>query len=150
MRLFAAGFASCLLMIAAVGVLAKAFACDWWVASIASHHFGPGSDRDYEQKNYGLGCERQLTERTNLVAGFYRNSLRIDSTYVGVAWTPLRYGSVGLGTVAALVSGYEREPVKAVFPVVSIEGRHLGANLLFVPPTKTNVGALGLQVKFRF
>jgi hypothetical protein len=147
---FVAGFLSCALLIVAVGMLGKAISCDWWVASVASHHYGPGSGRDYEQRNYGLGCERQLTPSTNFVAGFYRNSLRIDSTYVGVAWTPLRYGMVGLGMVGTLVSGYEREPVKAAFPFVSIEGRYLGANVLIVPPTKANVGAIGLQAKVRW
>jgi hypothetical protein len=149
-RQFAAGFVSCLALIVAIGAFGKAMSCDWWVASIASHHYGPGSSKNYEQRNYGLGCERQISEKVRLVGGFYRNSLRIDSTYVGAVWTPWRLGPVRLGTAAILVSGYEVEPIKAVFPVASIEGRHAGVNLLLVPPTSSNVGAIGLQLKARF
>lgn len=147
---FAAGFLSCLLLIAAVGVFGKAASCEWWVVSVASHHYGPGSHKDYEQRNWGLGCEHGVAKDVRFVAGVYRNSIRIDSQYVGFSWSPLRWGPVALGTVAAMVSGYEREPVKAIFPVVSIEGRHLGANVLVVPPTNANVGAIGLQAKFRW
>lgn len=125
-------------------------ACDWWVASVASHHYGPGSHKDYEQRNWGLGCEVKIKENWDFVAGFYRNSLRIDSTYVGVVWSPWSLGPFKFGTAATLVSGYEKEPVKALIPVVSVEGRNLGANVLIVPPTKANVGALGLQLKWRF
>jgi hypothetical protein len=149
-RSFAAGFISCLAMIVAVGVFSKAVSCDWLVASVASHHYGPGSGKDYEQRNYGLGCEHRIRENLDFVAGFYRNSIRIDSTYVGVMWTAYRAGMFRLGTAATLVSGYQKEPVKALIPVVSVEGRTLGANLLIVPPTNANVGALGLQVKLRF
>jgi hypothetical protein len=125
-------------------------ACDWWVASVASHHYGPGSHKDYEQRNWGLGCEVKLTKTVDFVAGFYRNSIRIDSEYVGFVWAPLTYGAFRFGTAATLVSGYEKEPVKALIPVVALEGRHLGANLLIVPPTKANTGAIGLQLKVRF
>jgi hypothetical protein len=147
---FIAGFLSCALLIVAVGLGAKAFSCDWLVASVASHHYGPGSDKNYEQRNWGLGCEHRLTKNLDFVAGFYRNSVRIDSTYVGVAYAPIRYEMLRLGMVAILVSGYEREPIKAAFPVVSVEGQRLGANLLLVPRTSSNVGAIGLQLKVRF
>jgi hypothetical protein len=149
-RQFAAGFLSCLALIAAVGVFGKARSCDWWVASVASHHYGDGSDKDYEQRNLGIGCEIEISAKTRAVAGVYRNSLRIDSTYVGFVHTPWKFGLVRLGAAAILVSGYQVEPVKAIFPVASIEGRHFGANFLIVPPTSSNVGAIGLQLKARF
>jgi hypothetical protein len=149
-RNFLAGFASCILLIVAVGALGKAFSCDWLVASVASHHYGKGSDKDYEQRNWGLGCEHRLTKNLDFVAGFYRNSVRIDSTYVGVVYAPLRFEMLRFGLATILVSGYEREPIKAAFPVASIEGRRMGANLLLVPQTSSNVGAIGLQLKVRF
>lgn len=136
-------------VLVAIGAFGKLFAGETWiVATVASYHYN--ADKDYEQQNYGLGTEHVLSENWRFASGFYRNSNRIDSTYAFLAWTPLRYGMLRLGLAGGLVSGYEKEPLKVAFPVLAIEGKHLGANITLVPQTKSNAGAIGLQLKVRF
>ena len=142
---------------AALFLLAFAFECaagSWIVASVASHHFDDARPRDYEQRNWGLGFEHELTRTVRATAGFYRNSIRNESLYVGAVWAPISFGVARLGLAAELVSGYEtaksREPVKALFPVLAFEWRTFGLNIPFVPPTDSNVGAVALQVKVRW
>lgn len=151
---FAAGFLSCLLLIAAVGALGRLRAGETWiVGTVASYH--TSGDRDkYEQQNWGLGIEQRMTEAFGIVGGVYRNSHRRDSLYFGMAWAPLKLGFVRLGAAAMLVGGYESkdndELLKAVFPVVSIEYHGFGVNIPIVPKTKYNEGVIGLQLKMRF
>ncbi len=128
----------------------------WIVGSIASFHYS--SDKEYEQQNYGLGFEHGLTSSIRTTGGYYRNSNRRDSLYVGLAWAPLQYGiaegKLRLGLAALLVSGYEtvkdQDLVKAVFPVVSWEGKRFGVNVPVIPATNKNAGAIGLQLKVRW
>lgn len=124
----------------------------WLVGTVASYHIG--TEKKYEQQNWGLGIEQRMTETFAVTGGMYRNSNRRDSLYVGVAWMPIRYGWVSAGAAALLVSGYETaknpELVKAVLPVVSVERKGYGINVPFVPKTKDNSGAIGLQLKVRF
>jgi hypothetical protein len=124
----------------------------WFVGTLASYHYtGSG---DYEQRNWGFGIEQRLTDSFAVAGGVYRNSHRRDSLYFGAAWAPLKFGLVSLGIAALLVGGYEtvEEPelVKAIFPVVSIDYHGLGLNIPIVPPTNSNAGAIGLQVKWRW
>jgi hypothetical protein len=127
--------------------------CRWIVGTVASKHFGEKPGKSYNEKNYGLGGEHCLGDVLGMelrgVAGFYRNSYRIDSLYVGGSATLLRAGPFGAGLAAALVSGYQVEPIPAVFPVLALEGQTFGANLSYFPGTKTNTAALGLQIKWR-
>jgi hypothetical protein len=133
---------------------ARAADCRWVVATVASKHFGEKPGANYNESNWGLGGEHCLGEVLGMelrgVAGFYRNSYRIDSLYVGGSATMLRAGPLGAGIAAALVSGYQAEPIPAVFPVLALEADTFGANLSYFPGTKTNTAALGLQLKWRF
>jgi hypothetical protein len=124
----------------------------WIVGTVASWHYS--SDKEYEQQNWGAGIEQSLFGNVRAVGGMYRNSNRRDSLYVGLAWSPLHYGNLRLGTAALLVSGYETakdpELVKAIFPVISWEGEKFGINIPVIPSTSKNAGAIGLQIKVRF
>ena len=128
----------------------------WIVGTIASYHYS--GDKDYEQENFGIGIEQTISGSVRVAGGYYRNSNRRDSLYFGLAWAPLQYkvseGKLRVGLAALLVSGYETvkdpELVKAVFPVVSWEGKRFGVNIPIIPSTKDNAGAIGLQVKFRW
>lgn len=129
--------------------------CTWIAATVASKHLSASkSGKDYNERNYGLGGENCLGTFLGMpirgAAGFFRNSNRIDSLYVGGSATLVELGAVKLGVALMLVSGYEVEPVKAPFPVMAVEGRKFGANLSFFPKTKDNGAALGFQVKYRW
>jgi hypothetical protein len=142
----------------AAGLIIEARAddrCTWVAATLASKHLSESkSGKDYNERNYGLGGENCLGTVLGFpvrgVAGFFRNSNRIDSLYVGFSTTFLQVGPVSAGLATVLVSGYEIEPIKAPFPVVAIEGDRLGANVSYFPRTNKNVAALGFQVKFRW
>lgn len=125
-----------------------------WITLGGISYHTSNRDKNYNEMNLGLGFEFQMTQTIRGTAGFYRNSHRNDSLYYGAVWLPLTYGRVKLGLAAELVSGYEtktnREPVKALLPVATVEWRNFGANLLFVPETKSNSGAVGLQFKVRW
>ena len=153
MRSFAAGFLACLLLIAAVGVVAKAMAETWLTISVASYHFkerdsGKGS---YEQTNPGLGLEHVLSDKWRFGAGTYRSSIRTDASYVGAMYTPFSWSYLKFGIAMGAVSGYEPNLIPLVIPTLMVEGKKWGANILFVPPVqKTDGGGLGFQVKFKF
>jgi hypothetical protein len=137
-----------------VALEARADDCRWVSATLASKHLGASSSKHYNERNYGLGGENCLGTVLGVplrgAAGFFRNSNRIDSLYVGGSATLVKVGPASAGFAAMLVSGYEVEPVKAVFPVVAIEGEKLGANFSYFPRTKSNGAALGMQLKWRF
>jgi outer membrane scaffolding protein for murein synthesis (MipA/OmpV family) len=134
----------------------SALAETWIVGTVASYHYS--GDKNYEQQNFGIGVEHSLSGSVRSAAGYYRNSNRRDSLYVGLAWSPLQYGiaegKLKLGFAALLVSGYEtvkdQDLVKAAFPVVSWEGKRFGINIPVIPATNKNAGAIGLQLKVRW
>lgn len=146
---FLSGIAFVILVIVAIG-LWPAKAETWIVATLAGYHYSAEPNKDYNEQNFGLGLEHSLTQRVRFAGGFYRNSNRIDSTYIFVAWLPVERGAVKLGVAAGIVSGYEREPLKVAFPVLAVEGKSLGANITLVPRTNSNAGAVGLQLKWRW
>lgn len=128
--------------------------CNWASATIGSKHFGGEPGKDYNERNWGLGGEHCLGTVLGIpvrgAAGFFRNSKRIDSFYWGGSATFFRAGPVHAGIAAMLVSGYEIDPIKAVFPVLAIEGERIGVNLSYFPKTSDNVAAVGLQLKWRW
>jgi hypothetical protein len=142
----------------AAGLIIEARAddrCNWVAVTVASKHLSESkSGKSYNEENWGAGGENCLGTFAGVpirgVAGFFRNSNRIDSLYVGFSGTFAQFGPVSLGIAAVLVSGYEVEPLKAPFPVVAIEGEKLGANISYFPKSRDTGAALGFQVKFRW
>lgn len=136
----------------------------WITASVVSHH----AVRGYCEFNPGLGIEHG-TSTLRAVGGFYRNSFCEWSGYAGASWLPIGE-KVKFGITAAAFSGYRSEFMFAALPVLAIEGRHYGLNLVLairphkwasllpgdrregepygMPDTKSRV--LGLQIKYRW
>lgn len=143
------------LLAAGLVIEARAADCRWVAATVASKHLSDSrSGKDYNENNWGVGGENCMGDLLGVpvrgVAGVFRNSNRTDSLYVGFSATLLQVGPVGAGFAAVLVSGYEVEPTKAPFPVVTIEGEKLGANFSYFPRTEKNVAAIGMQIKWRW
>lgn len=121
----------------------------WLTVTVRSEHFSESSTPRNED-NFGIGFEHDLAPSWRLVGGGYRNSEYNDSYYGGVAWMPVNMGLFKLGLVGGIITGYsEMDPAPLLAPVLALEGRHFGANLIVVPPVK-DVGAIALQLKWRF
>lgn len=120
------------------------------VASVASYHFDRSKKRNEE--NWGLGFEHGVTADTRLVAGFYRNSNYLDSTYVGAAWLPLRAGNWRFGAFGGAFTGYDIDIKWGLLPIAAYEHPNgWGANFTLAPTVgseKTSYVA-GLQLKYR-
>lgn len=124
----------------------------WINAGSVSWH--PDRDAKFNERNFGLGLEYKLDERYALVGGVYRNSVHCITRYAGVAYTPIQFGPVRLGALAGLADGYPEMRdgrVAPVFaPVMTIEGKRVGINFMFVPPVSSNVStAFAMQLKLR-
>lgn len=105
----------------------------------------------YNQENWGLGLEYAYSEKLRLGAGIYRNSLRQDTGYFGVAYFPLYLQSANLrlGSSVGVVSGYTSNLMPIAVPTAAMEWKRFGVNALFVPPYDGNPAGVGIQIKFR-
>ena len=151
LMLLAAGFLS----LASAGATAQEQATQVWVnAGLLSYHFDRG--KNYNETNLGLGGEALLAPDHALMAGFYRNSEREQSRYLGYQWRPLHWQPGGVkvsaGIAVSAIDGYPTMNDKAWFlapmPIVAIEGERFGANLIFVPNVKHG-SAVAVQFKLR-
>lgn len=111
-------------------------------------------DKDLEDANPGLGIEYRHSTVGALTAGFFRNSDRQRSRYVGGYWQPLAFGALRLGAAYGLIDGYPRMRDGGWFPTlvptVSAESGRLGASLMVVPGYKDRLyGAVSLQLRLR-
>ncbi|WP_157903157.1 hypothetical protein [Cupriavidus malaysiensis] len=124
----------------------------WLDAGFLSYHF---KDRGtLNAFNWGFGAAWRFTEDFTLVAGTYRNSMRAQSTYGGLAWQPLHLGPFRLGVMVGAIRGYPDVDHGRWFPlavpVLSVEFGRIGANLVVVPTTKEKgTGCVSLQIKVR-
>ena len=140
-----------ILAICVIGQAAKLFAADWLTSTVRSYHM---ERKGYEEQNYGLGVETEVTQRLRLALGFYRNSERRDSVYGAAVYCPLylQFGNWrGCGLVGG-VSGYNDTVAPLAGAVLSYEGKEWGANLLILPNKKGDFtdGVMAFQVKRRF
>lgn len=125
---------------------------DWVNFGFLSHH--QNRQANFNERNYGLGWEHKISEDLSSTVGFYRNSVRRNSAYAAVLWEPLQLGPVKAGVMAGVINGYPRlnhgNFIPMALPVASIEGRHLGANLICIPKLKDVSAVCAVQIKARF
>lgn len=142
--IFAAGFLSCLLLIVAIGFVARLLAQDWLILNGYAQHLGSGSHCN-NHLTTGIGIERDHAQ-----LGVYRNSNCRTSLYAAQAWLPLSVGAVKLGLIGGAVTGY----ASAVTPVAALaatyERKSWGWNLIAIPPTGESSGGVAwLQLKIK-
>jgi hypothetical protein len=139
------------IVVVAIGKFNKASAEEWWTATVRSYHM---ERKGYEEQNYGLGIETDLSQRTRIALGFYRNSERRDSLYGAVVYCPVsvRWGNWRGCGMAGAVTGYNDTVAPLAGAVLSYEGREWGFNLLLLPNKKGDLteGVAALQIKRRF
>ncbi len=127
---------------------------------VFTKHF-PSSNSGLNEHNHGLGFEYIFPKDVALMVGMFNNSLRKDTYYVGVAYTPFRLFGLHTGVVVGLdlSGGY-----KAVNPVNPIIGAlhfstgnesPIGFNIDILPggrwkSSKNVYGAAAVSMKYFF
>ncbi len=128
----------------------------WLSPGIYSWHFD--TSKGLRNDNVGASVQLDLAPEHGFLAGTYINSNRARTHYGAYAWRPLQWRfdgvDVGLGAAIGAFDGYPNYRhggwFVAPLPVASIEGRYLGANLVFIPTIANRLdGALGIQVRLR-
>jgi hypothetical protein len=126
--------------------------------NIAAYHWNRDKQKqmDYNENNPGFGLEYQDGDRRYMI-GQYLNSLRKNSNYALMGYTPL-HADIGIGRFSAGVvgGGITGYPTGVVTPAAGLLGSYdngnFGVNLMAVPNAKigsTDVdGFLGLQAKY--
>jgi hypothetical protein len=150
------GTISCTAAAQAVDPAKPSFPQVWLNPGVYAEHFD--SDKGLRNDNIGVGGEAWLAEDHGLLAGSYINSNRARSHYAGYEWRPLHWDIAGLKVGAGvMLSGFNGYPnyrggawFVAPLPVLSIEGKTLGANISLIPTVANRFdGALLLQIKLR-
>ncbi len=128
----------------------------WINPGIYSQHFD--SSKGLRNNNIGFGIEAGLAPDHVVMAGSFINSNRARTHFAGYEWRPLHWRvsgvDVGAGVVLGAWDGYPNYRNGAWFvaplPMLSIEGRRLGANIALIPTVANRFdGALAVQVKLR-
>lgn len=139
--------------------LDKALADDslWVILGGISRH----SCRDcgFRESNPGLALQwspKWLKEYTDsndwrFAAGTYINSNDRHSVYAGVQWLPIDYGVVKAGLQAAVITNYLHKSVlPTLLPTISVETKHVGADIFLVPKFPSVSSAVLLSFKVRY
>ena len=111
-------------------------------------------DKGFNNVNTGLGVEASLTDTYSVTAGFFRNSDRETSRYVGLYAMPFKIGGFNVGTAVGAFDGYPKMRdggwFPAIIPTVAFEGERLGLNLSFIPTVGDKLhGAVTFQLKYK-
>ncbi len=137
-------------------VAAESFPQVWLNPGIYSQHFDSG--KGLRNNNVGFGVEVALAKEHEVMAGSFINSNRQRTHYASYQWRPLHWEvaglNVGAGILVGAFDGYPNYRNGAWFiaplPVLSIEGKTLGANISIIPTVKNRFdGALSVQLKLR-
>lgn len=68
---------------------------------VFTKHF-PNSNPDLNEHNRGVGLEYALRKDVAVTTGLFKNSLRKDTFYIGVIYTPFRVFGLHTGVVAGI------------------------------------------------
>lgn len=126
----------------------------WFNAGLLSYH-PTDHIHQFNDLNYGFGIEYEKSPKVVFAVGEYRNSVRHNSYYGMVEYKPLHLGPVRAGIAGGTISGYPEMNhgnfFPAALPIASVEGKHFGANFIYIPNVVKGVEpALSTQLKFRF
>jgi len=117
------------------------YASDYIVSTVTAYHFD--RHKNYNERNFGLGLERQYSDTWAGSVGYYRNSYYRTTYYFFAAYTPLRLGEWRFGAFFGGVTGYENHPSPWLTGVATMDYGRIGLNLVLAP------SAVALQLKLR-
>jgi hypothetical protein len=126
----------------------------WVNGGLLSYHFN--RNKDYRERNWGVGAEAILATDHAVILGTYLNSENRRSDYLGYQWRPLHWQSQGVdvsaGVALSLIDGYPTMNNDGWFlapiPLLAIEGKRVGVNLILVPNFSRGA-ALAAQLKLK-
>jgi hypothetical protein len=126
----------------------------WVNGGLLSYHFD--RNKDYRERNWGLGAEVIFAPDHALTLGTFLNSENQRSHYLGYEWRPLHWQpwdvNVSAGVAFSLIDGYPTMNNEGWFlapmPVLAIEGKRVGVNLILVP-NFNHGAALAAQLKLK-
>lgn len=116
----------------------------WMNVHIGSNHARSdyvydGKKQSYNEKNFGLGLSLPVTSKLDVVSGFFENSFKKTSLYLGANYhTPNKHG-FSVGVNGGIVSGYEDTPnsrtsiAPMVIPHISYSLKTLRAEVGLIP-----------------
>jgi hypothetical protein len=84
---------------------------------VFTKHF-PRSNSDLNEHNRGFGLEYILRQDVAVTAGSFNNSLRKDTSYIGVIYTPFRVVGLHTGVVIGLDLSGGYNSVNPVKPII--------------------------------
>lgn len=131
------------------------FADDLYIDfNLHAHHWNRTdvAEQNLNEVNPGIGL-RFVDGDFHKMIGVYKNSDRKTSTYVLLAWTPITLGSLRIGAVSGLVTGYE-DPIQfaggAYF--VAKLSEQFSLNITLVPTIRSIkcYGFAGFQISAKF
>lgn len=106
---------------------------------LGSHHMPA---KKYNNKNPGL----YYRHADGWTAGFYRNSLRRDSIYVGYTW---KYGILDVTTAG--VSGYFHKVQPLLVPSISLGTWHgITPRVAYIPRVEKKIGSHVVHLMLEF
>lgn len=116
----------------------------WVTVPITSWH---KEDKNYNERNWGLGLEYDVSPSWSFVGGTYRNSFYKQSYYAGGVWTPLKFEiqevTIKGGFLLGFFSGYENKVMFLTPPVIQVEAfKKWGGDLVI------GDGFVGFSLKF--
>lgn len=99
----------------------------------------------------GLLCATEKPD-TSVAVGTYYNSLRKQSYYAAVAYQPYRLGSVKIGGLAGVVTGYREGLTPMLAAAVSVPiTKSISAHIMAVPSiTSVSPATAALSFSFKF
>ena len=100
----------------------------------------------YRQNNTGVGLQIDFDRDVSSVLGWYNNSLRNESVYLGMTYAPIHVGGAKLGVMSAVATGYYYVPVPIASIYASYEYERYGVNVFWLPDV---VVAIQLKVKIK-
>ena len=136
--IFLAGYVAAYLTIPLLAMVVQAK--DYAVATVTSFHFD--RNKDYNEKNLGLGIERRFSETWSASTGYFRNSFNRDTVYVFAGYTPIEVYGWRVGMVGGAVSGYDRRITPWLTGLIMRDFGRVGVNIVAAP------AGLALQLKW--
>lgn len=126
----------------------NAFADTWGTLNCCSYH----TERPtrFNERNQGFGFETDVAKDWRAIGGLYENSIGDTSLYAGVMWNAVQWGYLRINVMGGLFTGYGHAVVPVVAPVISLEGKMVGVNVLALPPVGDHQGIFALQLKVKF
>ena len=116
-------------------------------------------DCGFRESNPGLAVQwspmwlKEYTDSNDwrFAAGGYINSNDRNSVYAGVQWLPINYGVVKVGVQAAVITNYLKKSIlPTLLPTISVETKHIGADIFLVPKFPSVSSAVLVSFKVRY